>query len=210
MRVAVIMPTIRAQAGRVAELFLDDARSSGIDPGDVSFYFSIDPPLVRGALRIAPGYASRLRSVRYIDGDRRAVLAAELTARCGLDPAVPQRAIGQQSYAAARNAALLEALRDGNDVAVFVDDDVYPLAPQRNAEGSGIEWRGTGFVHTHVAQLAAGADITMGGYLGYSAPLLDLAPMLSATCREALGLALSLGSEVLHPTALPTRPRFGC
>lgn len=203
------MPTVRERAGRVAELFLDDARSSGIDLGDLSLYFSTDPPLSRDMPRIGPEYASELRSVRHVDGDRRAALAHDLAARCALDPRILRRAIGDRSYAAARNAALACAVADGNDVAVFVDDDIYPLAPVETADRAGVEWRRTDFVRTHLARLGAGADITRGGYLGYSAPLVDLSTVLPEHCREALGLALSLGNEVLPPGCL-TDPSAAC
>ncbi|MCW2718904.1 MAG: hypothetical protein JWR81_2726 [Pseudonocardia sp.] len=178
------MPTIRPHAGRVAELFLDDARAGGIDLADVALYFSTDPPLPAGAPTVD---GTGLRLVRHVDGERRRALARELAARCDVDPGVLERAVVRRGYASARNAALVEAVLDGNDVAVFVDDDVHPLG---------------GFLPSHLAGLAAGDDVTRGGYLGHSAPLVDLAPLLPEVCRVELGRALSLGNEVLPPDCL--------
>jgi hypothetical protein len=57
--------------------------------------------------------------------------------------------------------------------------------------------------------LAAGADVTRGGYLGHGAPLVDLSALLGRECRAALGLALSLGNEVLTADCLTAAPAFG-
>jgi hypothetical protein len=206
MRTALLMPTVRAHAVRVAELFLHDARAHGARLGDISLYFSIDPPLTRQELRIDPGLRAELGAVRCIDGDRRAELAWRLAATCALDPRLLSRALVERGYGSARNAALVQALADGNDAAVFVDDDVYPLAPREGAGGAPLAWHGTDFLRTHLAQLGAGADITRGGYLGYSAPLVDLTGVLPGECLTALGLALSLGNEVLPPDCLSDPP----
>lgn len=185
MRLALIMPTVRPHAGRVADEFLDDARASGVDLGEVSLYFSVDPPLGAGEPRIGAEHASALRAVRHVDAAGRAGIGAgELVERLLVRP----------GYASARNAPLLQALRDGHDAAVFIDDDVHPLG---------------GFLRSHLDALAAGADVARGGYLGHGAPLVDLSPLLGQGCRAALGLALSLGNEVLPADCLTAAPVFG-
>lgn len=179
MRVALIMPTVRPHAGRVAEEFLDDARAGGI--GHVSLYFSTDAPLMAGEPRIGAGHAV---DVHHVDAADRAVLGSgELAGRLLVAP----------GYASARNAPLLQALRDGNDVAVFVDDDAHPRP---------------GFLRSHLDGLGAGAAVTRGGYLGHAAPLVDLRGLLGPGCRAALGRALSLGNEVLPADCLTAVPAF--
>jgi hypothetical protein len=207
MKLAIIMPTVRAQAGRVAELFLQDVALSGIDLGSVSLYFSIDPPLSAnvGAIQLHEEYASRLRLVRYIDERRRAVLAQDVLDHCEVDPAALERLLIRRSYASARNAALLEALNDSNDFALSIDDDVFPVAPKKVGKGQ-LEWVGVNFMRTHLSRLAAGTDITRGGYLGYASPLVDLPSAVPQACRSALGLALSLGNEILAPDCLSAPP----
>lgn len=176
MRVALIMPTVRPHAGRVAEEFLDDARASGID--DVSLYFSTDPPLQPGEPRIGAGFGV---AVHHVDvADRAALGVGGLVERPG--------------YASARNAPLLAAMRDGHDVAVFVDDDVHP---------------GRGFLRSHLDGLAGGADVTRGGYVGHAAPLVDLSSLVDRRCLGDLGRALALGNEVLPADCLTAAPAFG-
>lgn len=175
------MPTVRPHAGRVAEEFLDDARASGVD--EVALYFSTDPPLGAGEPRVRPRPGVR---VHHVDAAERARLDTGGFAH---------RLLVAPGYASARNAPLLAALRDGHDVAVFVDDDVHP-----RSAGAG------GFLRSHLDGLASGADVTRGGYLGHAAPLADLAALLAPGCRAALGLALSLGNEVLPADCLTAPP----
>ncbi len=190
------MPTVRPHAGRVAEEFLDDALASGID--HLSLYFSTDPPLGAGEPRIGSGYGVAVHHVGA--ADRAALGVGELVERPG--------------YASARNAPLLLALRDGHDVAVFVDDDVHPLfrgvrpVPGGPAFPDDVHPSG-GFLRSHLDGLAAGADVTRGGYVGHGAPLVDLSQLLGPECRDALGLALSLGNEVLPADCLTAPPVFG-
>ncbi len=207
MRTAIVMPTIRAQAARVVELFLQDVTSVGIDQGDISLYFSIDPPLSvnAGSIQVHGEHASGLRLVRYIDGRCRTALAQHLLSQSKADSAVLGRLLVQRGYASARNAAIIQALRDENDVVINIDDDVLPLIPRARAKRN-LEWSNAGFVQTHLLSLTAGADITRGGYLGYASPLVDLTSTLPQECLAALGLALSLGNEVLAPDCLSNPP----
>lgn len=179
MRVALIMPTIRPHAGRVAEEFLADARGAGLV--EVSLYFSTDPPLAAGEPRIGTDDGV---TVRHVDAAARAALGTGQLA---------ERLLVRPGYASARNAPLLLAMRDGHDAAVFIDDDVHP---------------DTGFLRSHLDGLAAGADVTRGGYLGHGAPLADLSSLLGPACRAALGRALSLGNEVLPADCLCAAPGF--
>ncbi|MCI0624830.1 MAG: hypothetical protein L0387_24860 [Acidobacteria bacterium] len=207
MKTAIVMPTIRPQAGRVAERFVEDVVLSGVDSSDVAVYFSIDAPLSINdeSIRLRPQYAARLRLIRYIDKDRRRDIAQQLLSKRAVEAPILERLLIRRSYASARNAGLLEALHDGNDFAINIDDDVFPVAPREVSFGQ-LEWHAVDFVQTHVSRLTAGADITRGAYLGYNSPLVDLSSTLSDACRAALGLALSLGNEVLSSDCLNRPP----
>lgn len=130
---------------------------------------------------LGPGEPRIACGAHHVDAaDRAALGVGELVERPG--------------YASARNAPLLLAMRDGHDVGIFVDDDVHPLG---------------GFLRSHLDGFEAGADVTRGGYLGHAAPLVDLSPLLGPECRAALGLALSLGNEVLAADCLTAAPAVG-
>lgn len=202
MKTAIIIPSIRPQAGAAVDLILHDAVSSGLDLSDISVYFSVDYPLTKAskAIQLQDEYRSALRHVKYIDSNRRAALA-----RCFFggraSAEVLECVLIGQGYASARNAALVEALVDGNDFAVSIDDDVLPLLPLRTSNDE-VEWIAANLVSTHLEFLQAGADVTRGGYLGYESPIVDLSGVIPDECRLALSRALDLGSEILSSRCL--------
>jgi hypothetical protein len=202
VKTAIIIPSIRPQAGAAVDLLLHDTATAGIDLSNISVYFSIDHPLApeSKAIQVRNRYRSALRHVKYVDSNRRNALAKRFS-RHHASVAVLEHTLIERGYASARNAALMEALSDGNDFAISVDDDVLPLLPLRTSD-SAIKWIAADLVRTHLQYLQAGADVTRGSYLGYESPIIDLSGVISDECRLALSRALNLGSEILSSDCL--------
>jgi hypothetical protein len=202
VKTAIIIPSIRPQAGAAVDLILHDTVAAGIDLSNISVYFSIDYPLApeSKAIQVRSEYRSVLRRVRYIDSNTRIALGQRFSRDCA-SAAVLEHTLIERGYASARNAALMEALSDGNDFAISVDDDVLPLLPLRTSNNE-IEWITASLVRTHLQYLQAGADVTRGSYLGYESPIVDLSGIISDECRLALSRALNLGNEILSSDCL--------
>jgi hypothetical protein len=206
VKTAIIIPSIRPQAGAAVELILHDAVSAGVGLSNISVYFSIDYPLtsVSKAIQLRNEHRSAVRHVKYIDSNRRSALARRFSRSYASGKLLEHTLIGR-GYASARNAALIEALSDGNDFAISVDDDVLPILPLRTSNNE-IEWIAANLVRTHLQYLQAGADVTRGNYLGYESPIVDLSGVISDECQLALSRALSLGNEVLSSDCLSNSP----
>jgi len=71
-------------------------------------------------------------------------------------------------YAARRNAILYEAVKNGIDYLVFLDDDEYPIAVT-NTRLSAV-WGGQPILATHLNYIRQ-ADITNGYHCGYVSPI---------------------------------------
>jgi hypothetical protein len=206
MRVALIIPTIRPKAKAIVTQFIANATSHGIATKGLSVYFSID---LIGSTKCEDFYLDddtkkKLHSVHYVDVYTRQTIAQTIVHHGLLDEEFLNQSFVQRGYAAARNAALFQALLDGNDFAINIDDDVVPVANFRDHDGT-LGWLRINFFHIHLKALSEGADVTRGPYLGYPSPVVDLAAILPFHYRKRLGIALSLGCEILHPDILTCR-----
>lgn len=77
----------------------------------------------------------------------------------------------EKGYAGKRNAIMYSAAKRGINTLLFLDDDEYPLAVQKN---SGIEsWSGQQILSTHLTYIDK-ADITCGHHCGYISPIPNL------------------------------------
>lgn len=78
------------------------------------------------------------------------------------------RILGSSGYAAKRNAILYQALKQGLDCLLFLDDDEYPLAVADS--GNTAVWGGQRVLSTHL-DFIMNADITYGHHCGYISPI---------------------------------------
>lgn len=69
-----------------------------------------------------------------------------------------------KGYAAQRNAVIYNAIKNGMDYLIFLDDDEYPLAVTRSSKNA--IWSGQHVLLNHIHNLA-GADFTHGYHCGY-------------------------------------------
>lgn len=70
----------------------------------------------------------------------------------------------EKGYAGKRNAILYSAAKQGMDAIMFLDDDEYPLAVQK--ENGAESWTGQEILSTHLASIDQ-AHITCGHHCGY-------------------------------------------
>jgi len=72
-------------------------------------------------------------------------------------------------YGKKRNIIMYFALKNDMDYLIFLDDDEYPVAPVRTANGQ-IIWMGQSVISTHLKYIS-GADITHGHHCGFISPI---------------------------------------
>jgi hypothetical protein len=108
-----------------------------------------------------------LSDIHFID---RASIQSEshFLADRGIITAAQAALFFEKGYAGKRNAILYTAAKQGIDALLFLDDDEYPLAVQKN---DGIEsWTGQQILSTHLKYID-GAHITNGHHCGYISPI---------------------------------------
>ena len=74
-----------------------------------------------------------------------------------------------EGYAKKRNAVIYFAKKNKMDRLIFLDDDEYPVATMKNAQGN-LTWMGQSVVGTHL-RYSDKADITHGHHCGYISPI---------------------------------------
>jgi hypothetical protein len=74
-----------------------------------------------------------------------------------------------EGYAKKRNAVMYFAIKNEMDYLLFIDDDEYPLAPQKNGV-KGLIWKGQNVLGTHLRYIV-NADVTHGHHCGYISPI---------------------------------------
>lgn len=74
-----------------------------------------------------------------------------------------------RGYSAMRNALVYLALQKKADYLLFIDDDEYPLAVTKDADGNAL-WQGQDILGTHLRHIGEAA-ITHGHHCGYVSPI---------------------------------------
>jgi hypothetical protein len=203
--VAIVMPTIRRQACRVAELFIDDLAASEVKYGKINIYFSVDHPLRPEDISITNRDNV---TACVIDSSARIRLAESLSISC-TEPQLLGVALTRSGVAAQRNAGLVYAAAQGNNYIINLDDDVFPHVPVARGLHEH-EWLSGGAIADHIRQLQYGAEVTSGAYTGYVSPLMQLPSEILAPAKaDAIGAAISLGNELIDSRCLsiPNIPR---
>ncbi|HJP30448.1 MAG: hypothetical protein QF689_05280 [Candidatus Latescibacteria bacterium] len=136
--------------------------------------------------------AGAFEEVRCIEPAAGVTLACEAGATADVEPL-----IRRSGYGAQRNLAVLDALRAGSDVVLFLDDDEYFAAPWRGADEQ-LHWRPVDPLGPHLVGLSTGAAVTNGTTLGEPSPIpRGITRHISPALLRRLGAALAAGSEFL-------------
>jgi len=194
------MPTVRPRAVLTACAIIEDLSACQVELGRTAFYFSIGQPLEKKALNAIASLYPDLKKVTYVDERDRKRLVDEIKRDLAVEGDCIEACLARPGYASARNSATLEALRDSNDIAIYVDDDALPILPIGSQDR--IRWQQALFMGAHLDKISEGAAVSIGHHLGYTSPIVDLRSVLAEPCLSELGLALSIGSEVLTADSL--------
>lgn len=201
MKVAITVPTGRTLVRKVVASFLDNAESHGHDIRNFSIYLSIDTSYKGTNIEeffLDEDLVKKVARVVYIDEVAREKIGIQMTERAGISSQTASALFVGRGYSKQRNAALMQAVLDGNDIAICLDDDEYPFLPIRKRKGI-LEWKEQDFFTPHIDELMNGADITRGPYLGYNSPIpSDFERDVPEEIRVKLGAALQIGNDVIH------------
>lgn len=201
MKIALTIPTGRPRVKQVINAFVDNATFHGYNPKDFSVYLSIDTYFNKKRTRdfqLGKRLESNLGNVQYISPIDRRILAKEIIEQTQADPLIVNDLFSGRGYSRQRNSALLYALKEGNDLAICIDDDEAPFVPVQK-EDKTLEWQNLDFFGPHIMMLCTEADITRGPYMGYLSPIpSDFARDIPGNIRRQLGEALQPGSDVIN------------
>ena len=137
---------------------------------------------------------SAVRLIR--DKDRREI-AGRLTRLGGVSADIAEAIALRRPYSDQLNGALMCAMADDNDAAVFFDDDVSLMVPVRASDGQ-ITWRSTDVFGWHLKAIESGATVTTGRVVGFLSPIQPaLAKRLSADLIHSLGNVFADAHEFL-------------
>jgi hypothetical protein len=198
MKIAITIPTGRINVKNTLKSFIDNYVKFGHDLNNLNVYLSIDTQFMNTKREdfLVPEI-EKLVKVSYIFEEDRFLLAKELEVFGKINSKVCETILFGRGYAKQRNAALIKALIDGNDVAICVDDDEFAILPYKNITND-LVWIETDFFKAHLDAIKDGADITRGPYLGYTSPIpSDFEKNIPEVIRKKLGSALEIGSEII-------------
>ena len=200
MKIALTIPTGRPRVKEVVKAFIKNAIYHGHNSKDFSIYLSIDTRYQNTSeedFTLDKETEKNVSKVVYISEKDRAHLANEVNNRFNVTPSIAEQLFMGNGYSKQRNSALLLAIKDGNDIAICIDDDEAPFIPVENTEGK-IKWKNLDFFGPHIKELSNGADITRGKCLGYFSPIpSDFEKDIPEEIRIKLGEALSYGNDVI-------------
>lgn len=200
MKIAITLAAGRPRVVSVLKAFLDNAEQHGYNLKNFSVYLSADTdykdvPL--SAFKLPDSITSRLACTEVISKEDRITIGQRIASSYNIDEDISRIMFYERGYSPLRNCALLRALEDGNDIAIFFDDDELPTIPVKTTDGS-LTWHDLDFFTPHIYAIQNGAEITRGPYMGYISPIpSDFDKNIPAEIRRALGEALSHGSEVI-------------
>nr|VFK19235.1 MAG: hypothetical protein BECKLPF1236B_GA0070989_11655 [Candidatus Kentron sp. LPFa] len=202
--IAIVFSTGRTQVREVAAAFMDNLRLFGhTDAHRITLYLSIDTSL-EGA-HFSNDFLTDIPIKIISDADRRQ-LARQLLGKHWqrLDGCF----LSGNGYAPQRNAAILEALQDGQDYLIFFDDDEYPHVPKIAPGETTLSWYRHDTLAPHLEAFENGDDVSYGYYLGYPLPVIALTGLLPKETLRAFGKALSLGCEVVYEDTFIHEPVY--
>lgn len=200
MKIAITLAAGRPRVVNVLEAFLRNARMHGHDTNQFSIYLSIDNDFMNTKMedfKIPTSMKEITNKIELISKEDRIAIGKQAQEKFGISEKNAKIMFYERGYSPLRNCALYRALVDGNDVAVFFDDDELPTVPIKKLDGK-LLWQELDFFGPHIAALKNGVDITRGPYLGYLSPIpSDFDKNIPAEIRRALGQALSHGNDVV-------------
>lgn len=199
-KIALTIPTGRPRVKAVVEAFIENAKKHNYNPKDFSIYLSIDTEFQDSDVEdfhLDSAVEFAVKKVEYITKQDRSKIADELTKYSPERKEIINHLFRGNGYSKQRNAALILAMKDGNDIAICIDDDESPYIPIKKKNGS-VFWRDFDFFGPHIKELTTGTDITRGPYMGYQSPIpSDFEKDVPEEIRIKLGEALQLGSDVI-------------
>lgn len=200
MKIALTIPTGRPIVKKVVKAFIENAIQHKYNPKDFSIYLSIDTEYQNTKLadfKLDPGIEKKVKKVRYISNKERKILGKEIKKATNIKQETIKTLFVGRGYSKQRNAALFLAIKDGNEIAICLDDDEAPFIPIKKNNDT-IYWKSLDFFTPHIKELKNGADITRGPYMGYQSPIpSDFDKDIPEEIREKLGEALKWGSDVI-------------
>ena len=200
MKIAITIPTGRPGVTNVVKAFMENAIKHGYNPKDFSIYLSIDTEYQKTKLsdfKLDPRIVKKVRKVTYISNKKRSLIGQEILKASNASPEIIENLFVGRGYSKQRNSALYLAIKDGNDIAICVDDDEAPFIPIKKENGE-IYWKNLDFFTPHIKELTSGTDITRGPYMGYQSPIpSDFDKDIPEEIKEKLGEALKWGSEII-------------
>lgn len=200
MKIALTIPTGRPRVKQVVKAFIENAIHHGHNIKDFSIYLAIDTKYQdtnEADFRLDKETEKNVFKTTYISEEDRLKIAEEVIMKFKVTPSIAEQLFMGNGYSKQRNAALLLAIKDGNDFAICIDDDEAPFIPIKNSEGK-ITWENLDFFGPHIKELKKGTDITRGPYMGYQSPIpSDFEKDVPEEIREKLGDALQLGNDVI-------------
>lgn len=190
MKIAITLAAGRPRVISVLESFLANAELHGHNLKNFSVYLAADTDYMDislDAFVIPPSMSARLHRAEVISKEDRMRIGKRIEDRFHVSEELARTMFYERGYSPLRNAALFRALEDGNDIAIFFEDDELPIIPVRNNDDS-INWHNLDFFTPHINAIEQGAEITRGPYMGYISPIpSDFDKNIPSEIRRALG-----------------------
>lgn len=181
---------------------------------ELNLYISVDScferkMLSREGFKLKKGIGSKFKSVHHIfDEDREANIL--MMNRYGIASLkILKILLLQKPYGYQINNALIEAILDGNEIALHFDDDVGFAVPIKSSQTS-LKWIYMDVVGWHIKGLERGATVTVGPVAGLRSPIpLQIKTVIPEWIRKGLGELFEQSTEFLDENAfLCPRPKI--
>lgn len=200
MKIAITLAAGRPRVIPVLRSFLNNAKQYGYDLSNFSVYISADTDFQNTSIEefdLPIDILNQINHGEIISKQDRINIGNRVQSSLGISESLARVMFYERGYSPLRNCALLRAVEDDNDVAIFFDDDEIPIVPMKSDDGL-ISWHNLDYFTPHIHAIQEGAQITRGPYLGYISPIpSDFDKNIPSEIRRALGEALSHGSEII-------------
>lgn len=200
-RIAIIVRVGRDNYVRVLEDLVRSIDQYGhFQRHELALYLSFDAEFVQTDVPFLKGASirqlpfSRVRRIGCSDRDELVTSVVKSGAASSLEATLLFR---RRPYTFQLNTAIAFAILDGNEVAIFFDDDQGFAVPVTRADGS-FEWRYMDIIGEHLRALLGSATVTTGPVAGCVSPIPErLVDLIGSDAVRDLGNLYSGGHEFL-------------
>lgn len=207
--VAIVVRVGRPTARRVVSELADSLSRYGHFGSGVDFrlYLSVDSEksdVISPDLILDSPLTQRFAAIRLLLYKEHKEMADRLAQLVGVSNQVAETIALRQPYSCQLNSALMWALAEDNDAALFFDDDVSFSVPVATANKD-IAWRTMDVIGLHLRALRGGALVSTGRVVGFLSPIPPaLTAHLSETTVQDLGSVFEDAHEFLTSESFGT------